>query len=171
MAAGAMALGLGDEASLRAAAQAIRGATSRADAPFLVQSMAAPGVDVIVGITQDDDFGALLMVGAGGSAVEAAGDVAFSPVPLGRAAAEALLARVGALRPLLNGTTAEGSGAIDREALVEAVVRIAAFAHANRGSVQEFEINPLRVFGSGAGTLALDGYMRTGPTRGGETDG
>lgn len=162
-AAGAMALSLANESALHEAAHRIREATGRLDAPFLVQTMAPAGLDVIVGIVQDADFGALLMVGAGGTAVEAANDVAFAPVPLGRAGAEALLARVRSLAPLMNGLPGSAAGAIDRNALVDDVLRIAAFAAANRGSVLEFEINPLRVFGPGSGTLALDGYMRTGP--------
>ena len=53
----------------------------------LVQPMAPPGREVILGVNRDATWGPLLMVGLGGVLVEALGDVALSPVPLDRAAA------------------------------------------------------------------------------------
>ena len=60
----------------------------------LVQPMAPPGREVILGINRDPTWGPLLMVGLGGVLVEALGDVALAPVPLDHAAARALLGRL-----------------------------------------------------------------------------
>jgi acetate---CoA ligase (ADP-forming) len=169
-AAGAIALGVPDDASLRAAALEIRARTGRAEAPFLVQAMAEPGLDVIVGIIRDEDFGALLVVGAGGTTVEATDDVAISPVPLDAPAAESLLRQVRALAPYWNDAAPVAPG-IDNAALINAVVKVSAFAAANRHVIAEFEINPLRIFAPGDGALALDGFMRTGTAQGETTDG
>jgi acetate---CoA ligase (ADP-forming) len=56
----------------------------------LVQPMAPPGREVILGINRDPTWGLLLMVGLG-VLVEALGDVALAPVPLNIVAAHALL--------------------------------------------------------------------------------
>ena len=56
----------------------------------LVQPMAPPGREVILGVNRDPNWGPLLMVGLGGVLVEALGDVALAPVPLDHAAASAL---------------------------------------------------------------------------------
>ena len=57
----------------------------------LVQAMARPGIEMILGITCDADYGPMLMAGLGGIHVEVLRDVAFAPVPLGRDDAARLL--------------------------------------------------------------------------------
>ena len=49
---------------------------------FLVESMAGPGVDLIVGAFRDPVFGPMVLVGVGGVMAEALADVAVSPAPL-----------------------------------------------------------------------------------------
>ena len=50
----------------------------------LVQPMAPPGREVILGVKRDATFGPMLMVGLGGVQVEVLKDVALAPVPLER---------------------------------------------------------------------------------------
>src|SRR5690606_26732142 len=57
----------------------------------LVQKMARPGQEVIVGIVDDADFGPLLMLGLGGIYVEVLKDVVFAPPPVDRAEAQRLI--------------------------------------------------------------------------------
>ena len=76
----------------RVLAAAMRHAPGARIDGVLVQPMALPGHEVILGVSRDPTWGPLLMVGLGGMLVEALGDVALAPVPLDRDAARALLA-------------------------------------------------------------------------------
>ena len=119
--------------------------------------MAPLGIDIILGIVRDNDFGPLLMVGMGGTEVEIIRDISFSPVPIGKLAAKKLLHRVSGLRPLLQDSS---KSKINISELIEILVNLAQFADSNRKTIEEFEINPLRLFGPGKKALALDGFLR-----------
>ena len=91
--AGALVLGIEGEAPVREAYRAILARVREPDPAVriegvLVQAMARRGVEMILGVTRDPDFGPMLMVGLGGIHVEVLKDVAFAPVPLGEALAE-----------------------------------------------------------------------------------
>src|SRR5581483_10615925 len=85
----------------------------------LVQPMAAPGREIILGINRDPTWGPLLMVGLGGVLVEALGDVALAPVPLDAADAHDLIARLKAA-PVLGAH--RGTPAADIDALAALIV-------------------------------------------------
>jgi len=122
----------------------------------LVQSMAAEGQDVIVGAVQDEQFGPLVMFGAGGVEVEELRDVAFGLAPLSRHEAEAMVDSTWAGRRLAG---YRGQPPADREAAIEAVLRVGQMA-VDLPRISEIEINPLRILGVGAGALALDVRLR-----------
>ncbi|GAG50640.1 unnamed protein product, partial [marine sediment metagenome] len=84
---GGVKLNLGSEEEVAAAFDDIVAAARRAQpgATVLgvsVQKMARPGVEVIMGMTKDPQFGPVLMFGLGGVFVEVLKDVAFRIVPL-----------------------------------------------------------------------------------------
>lgn len=114
-----------------------------ADAAVVVQPMADPGIELIVGIKLDPEVGPLVAVGPGGVLAELVDDVAVAPAPLNIAEAHALLdaTRVGAL---LDGVRA--SPGADRDAAAEVVVRLGCIAARHR---TEAELNPLIVHTSG----------------------
>ena len=89
----------------------------------LVQPMAPPGREVILGIKRDATFGPLLMVGLGGVAVEVLKDVALAPVPLSAGDARELLGRLKGAALL---EAHRGAPPADVEALVELTVGSAA---------------------------------------------
>ena len=97
--AGAVALNLVGADDVRAAYDRVLAAakhyapTAHIDG-VLVQPMALPGREVILGINRDPTWGLLLMVGLGGVLVEALGDIALAPVPLDVAGARALIGRL-----------------------------------------------------------------------------
>jgi acetyltransferase len=117
-----------------------------------VQPMLPPGQDVIVGVVQDRQFGALLMFGSGGVEVEGLKDVAFALAPVTAEEAEHLLdgtwagARLRGFRSL---------PPADRRAALDAILRLGQLA-ADFPELAEIEINPLRVMAHGQGAFALD---------------
>jgi len=121
-----------------------------------VQKMIPPGVDLIVGIVRDAQFGPLVMAGVGGTQVELLRNVAFELAPLTPQQAGALLDRTGAGR-LLAGF--RGAPPADRAAVIDAIVRLAQLAH-DHPDVAEVEINPLMVMAEGAGAWAVDARAR-----------
>ena len=60
----------------------------------LVQKMVEPGLEIILGITNKDGFGPILMVGFGGISVETSGDVAFALCPVTPERCESLLGKL-----------------------------------------------------------------------------
>src|SRR6185437_7441681 len=93
---GGVELKVGAAAEVRAAFERIRRklGTKRPEAHFegvAVQAMAPPGLELIVGVTRDDRFGALVMVGLGGVLVEVLKDTAIRIAPVTAAEARAML--------------------------------------------------------------------------------
>ena len=122
----------------------------------LVQPMAPPGREVILGVNRDVRWGPLLMVGLGGVMVEAMGDVALSPVPLDREAALALLARLKGARLF---DALRGQPPADTEALAELMVKLARFAADHADDIVEIDLNPVIVHGKGEGVSIVDALI------------
>jgi acetyltransferase len=118
----------------------------------ILQPYLAEGQEVILGFVRDEQFGPLLMFGAGGVEVEALQDVAFELTPLTRADADALIDSTWAGRRLQG---FRGSAAVDREAVVETILLLGQLAD-SLDQVEELEINPLRVMPDQGGASALD---------------
>jgi acyl-CoA synthetase (NDP forming) len=122
----------------------------------LVQPMAASGREVILGVNRDATWGPLLMVGLGGVLVEALGDIALAPVPLDRAAARALLARLKGAAVL---GPYRGAPVADTEALVELMMRLSHFAADHAGEIAEIDLNPVIVHANGQGVTIVDALI------------
>ena len=148
---GGVALNLRGEDELRRVAKEMLSRTDGIEG-LLVQKMLMRGVELIVGTVQDDQFGALVMVGSGGTAVELTRDVAFELAPLTRTQADVMLRRTQA-NALLGGF--RGAPPADREAVVEVIIRLAALADA-LPEVAELEINPLIALRGDGGAMAVD---------------
>ncbi len=116
----------------------------------LVQPMARPGREVILGINRDERWGPLLMVGLGGVLVEAMGDVALAPVPLDRDAALALLGRLKGAAML---GPYRGMPAADTEALADLIVKLSRFAADHADDIGEIDLNPVIVHNKGEGVI------------------
>jgi acetate---CoA ligase (ADP-forming) len=126
-------------------------------AGFLVQKMVPSGVEFIIGVTRDADFGLVMAVGIGGIFVEIARQIALRPLPLHNGDAEAMLAELPAATSLLAG--ARGAKAADSEALCSAIYAVADFAFAEREHLDGLDVNPLKVLPSGEGCFALDALI------------
>lgn len=123
----------------------------------LVQSMAPGGLDVIVGARRDPQFGPLMVFGTGGIDVEARRDISIRLAPLDRREALAMIEETYAGKRLLGG---RGEPAKDREAVLDALLRLSRLADDLAPQIEEIEINPLRVLEVGEGALALDVRLR-----------
>ncbi len=122
----------------------------------LVQPMAPPGREVILGVNRDTTWGPLLMVGLGGVLVEALGDVALAPVPLDRAAAAALLGR---LKGAAIFGPYRGAPAADTGALIDLIVRLSHFAADYADTIAEIDLNPVVVHAKGEGVSIVDALI------------
>ena len=122
----------------------------------LVQPMAAPGREVILGINRDERWGPLLMIGLGGVLVEALGDVALSPVPLDREQALALIARLKGAK--LFGAY-RGLPPADLEALADLMVQLSQFASDHAEAIAEIDLNPVIVHAKGQGVSVVDALI------------
>jgi acetate---CoA ligase (ADP-forming) len=156
---GAVVLDVSDERALAAAwAKLQQVATQHRNIAFdgvLVEAMAPPGLDAIVGARREPDWGPVVLVGLGGIWAEALHDVRVLPVDLGR---EEIIAEIGKLKgaPLFAGM--RGASPRDVAALAATVQRIAALIAA-RPEIREIDLNPVRVYGAGEGVLALDALI------------
>jgi acetate---CoA ligase (ADP-forming) len=146
-AAGGVALGIADEAALRLAYGDVLG-NARRFAPradirgVLVQKMAAPGLELIAGMSQDADFGPILMCGAGGITAELVRDTAFAPAPLTEPDADAMIGRMKAARLLDARDDKEG-----RRGFARLLVALGRLAADTRGLIAEIDLNPVIVSG------------------------
>jgi succinyl-CoA synthetase beta subunit len=118
----------------------------------LVQKMAPPGLEVLVGMNRDPQFGPLLTFGLGGIFVETLKDVSFRLAPLSVEDAHQMLSEIRA-SPLLDGV--RGRPAADKAALAEALQRISQLVVAFP-EIAELDINPFIVYEAGQGGTAID---------------
>ncbi len=112
----------------------------------LVTDMIAGGVEAAFGAFRDEQFGAVVMFGLGGVAIEALADVTFRLAPLTRAEAGEMLDEIRA-RALLAGH--RGRPAIDRRAAVDLLVRLGR-AVAALPEIAEIDLNPVFLHPGGA---------------------
>jgi acetyl coenzyme A synthetase (ADP forming)-like protein len=147
---GGVRLGLATPEEVEGAYEEMLGRLGAAMTGGVVQQMATPGVETIVGVVQDPLFGPLVMFGLGGVSTELLGDRSFRVLPLTDAdAAE----QVRSLRssPLLFGYRGAPPVAVDAvESVLQRVARLAGSV----AEVAELDINPL--IASSLGAMAVD---------------
>lgn len=122
----------------------------------LVQEMADNGTEVILGMSQDPQFGPVIMFGLGGVFVEIIEDVVFGIPPLTLLEAEQMIKQVKGYR-LLEG--ARGRKPADTSALAEAIVKFSQLCFELKDDVSEIDINPMVVFEKGKGIKAIDALV------------
>jgi acetate---CoA ligase (ADP-forming) len=148
-----------DEAARAAATIIDRARAARPDARVdgvVVQKMAPPGQEVIVGSVRDPQFGPMVMFGSGGIEVEGLRDVAFALAPAPDHEIDEMIDGTWAGRKLSGFRSIPPA---DREAVADAIRRIGKLLIDLPGVV-EVEINPLRVLAHGEGVLAIDARVR-----------
>ena len=139
---GAVRTGLAGAAEVSAAAVEMDAGLERAGVErdsFLIQAMAADGVELLAGIVADPVFGPVFACGAGGTYAELLKDVQVRICPITEADAEEMLRSL-AVFPLLAGY--RGGPVADLEALEELLVRMSAMVDAH-SEIAELEFNPV----------------------------
>jgi len=115
-----------------------------------VQHMALRGIEVIIGMSKDPQFGPVLMFGLGGVLVEVLKDVAFRIVPLEPRDARQMVREIKGY-PVLEGV--RGQPPADIAALESLILKLSGFVEANP-QIEEIDLNP--VFAYKDGVIAVD---------------
>lgn len=115
-----------------------------------VQSMAKPGLEVIIGLTSDPQFGPVCMFGLGGIVVEVLKDVAFRLAPLQPRDAHAMIREIKGYALL---TGHRGQPAVDLAALENLLLQVSRLPE-KHPEIKELDLNP--VFAYADGCLAVD---------------
>jgi acyl-CoA synthetase (NDP forming)/RimJ/RimL family protein N-acetyltransferase len=160
--AGAVATGLAGPAEVRREADAMQLRLENAGSSpqgFLVQEMAAAGVEVLVGMTVDPTFGPVVAVAAGGAATELLGDASVRLTPLTDRDAYEMVRELRTF-PLLDGF--RGASPCDVAAVEDVLLRLSAMAEAHE-EIVEIEINPLIVSPSGAAAVDVRARIAIAP--------
>ena len=144
---GAIALGVGEPAR-------VREEVARIGTPVIVQRMADPGVELLVGAVRDPTFGPVVAVGLGGVMAELVKDVRFALPPISETEARALVTD-GAAGKLLAGF--RGAAPADCDGAVGIVIRVAQLAD-DIPELAELDLNPV-ICGANA-CQAVDARIR-----------
>jgi len=117
---------------------------------WLIEEMASPGLEVVVGGVVDPEFGPMIMTGLGGVFVEVMKDVSFRICPITRADAAEMLSELRGA-PLLQG--ARGRAPVSTDALIDILVKIGGekgLLTQSADEIAEIDINPIIVTAEGA---------------------
>ena len=157
---GAVRLGLAGDDAVRVAATELLALGDRLTAGgaatvrgLLVAPMAPPGLELIVGVSRDPQFGPIVLAGLGGVFAEALDDVALCLAPVSARDAAAMLAGLRG-KALLDGV--RGRPPVDRGAVVEILVALGHLA-AERPDIRAIDVNPVIAHDHGA--LAVDALV------------
>lgn len=156
--AGGVLLGVSDEAAVRGGFERIIASAAAYNpdahvAGVLVQEMVSVGREMILGMSQDSDFGPAVAVGLGGIFVEVLKDVTLGVPPLSERDGRSMLDRLRG-KAILEGV--RGSAPADVDAVVDILGKFSQLCVDLRDDVSEIDINPLLVFDRGAGARVVD---------------
>ncbi len=123
---------------------------------ILVQEMASKGTEIIIGVTNDKQFGPMILVGLGGVFVEVFKDSVLYPCPLAKNEAIDILKKLKSYK-LLSGY--RGSKPCDIDALADIMVKISNYALENKDEIKEMDLNPVFVYPEGEGVAVVDALI------------
>jgi acyl-CoA synthetase (NDP forming) len=115
-----------------------------------VQPMARPGIEVIIGMSKDPQFGPVLMFGLGGILVEILKDVSFRIVPLSPRDAREMIREIKGY-PVLEGY--RGQEPANIAGLEEMLLKVSRFVE-EHPEIKELDLNPIFAYSDGA--VAVD---------------
>lgn len=122
-----------------------------------VQPMAPPGIEVIIGMSTDPQFGPVIMFGLGGVLVEILKDVSFRIVPVTRRDAAEMVREIKGY-PILAGFRGQKPASVP--ALEELIVKVSQFIESNP-QIRELDLNPVFAYENKA--VAVDARVVLAP--------
>ncbi len=147
---GGVHLDVRDEEALAAALEAI---DRTPGGRYLVEAMAPPGPELLLGARHDPLFGPIVVLGSGGIAAEADEDVSVRLAPVSPVEARSMLDELRGARRYRGD---RGAPPVDEDELAAAIVALGRLI-VGRPDIAEIEANPLRV--TAEGLLALDAVV------------
>ncbi len=156
---GGVVLGIADATHLSEAWRTLE-TLGRARVPqgiegILVEAMAKPGLEMIVGARRDPAWGPVVLVGLGGIYAEALNDVRIMPPDLDEREIAAELRRLKTAKLL---EAVRGRPSRDVAALARIAARLGQVMQA-RPEIREIDLNPVMVHADGDGATALDALI------------
>ncbi|MDF9409709.1 MAG: succinyl-CoA synthetase subunit beta [Pelotomaculum sp. PtaB.Bin013] len=150
--AGGVRLGLADEEAVRLAYRGIMEKVRMIDpeSQVTVQPMASPGVELLVGMTTDPQFGQVVAFGLGGTLVELFNDITYRQVPLLKKDATDMINSIKG-SAVLKGY--RGRPPVDINALTGIILKVSRLVE-KEPRIKEIDLNP--VFAYPQGMLAVD---------------
>ncbi len=124
-----------------------------------VQKMAKQGIEVIIGMTKDAQFGPVIMFGLGGILVEVLKDVSFRIVPMTKRDASEMITEIKGF-PILKGY--RGHDPADVPFLEDLIIKVSDFVEKNP-EIKELDLNPVFAYKDGA--IAVDARIILEPTK------
>jgi acyl-CoA synthetase (NDP forming) len=156
---GGVILNLKDVADVEGAFQRIKSISDGGGFRFegiLLERMARPGIETIIGGKRDPQFGPVILFGLGGIFVEIFKDVSFRVAPLDRLDVMEMISELKAL-PLLKG--ARGRKPADLDALVDSLLKVSEMMMKEE-AIKELDLNPTLAYEKGC--LVLDARVILG---------
>jgi len=150
---GGVHLNIGTERQLDAALEMIDTIDSPGGKKYLLEEMAPSGLEIIIGAKNDGSFGPTVMIGLGGTAAEALGDVAMRLAPL---TAEDAMDMIAELKTSALFDQWRGGPQYDKDAVARTLVKIGALI-TQHPEITEMDLNPVRVYP--AGVMVLDALI------------
>jgi acyl-CoA synthetase (NDP forming) len=124
-----------------------------------VQKMAKQGIEVIIGMTKDAQFGPVIMFGLGGILVEVLKDVSFRIVPMTKRDASEMITEIKGF-PILKGY--RGHDPADVPFLEDLIIKVSDFVEKNP-EIKELDLNPVFAYKDGA--IAVDARIILEPAK------
>lgn len=118
----------------------------------MMEKMARPGTEVILGSARDPKFGPICMFGLGGTLVEVFKDVTFRLAPMWEVSAEIMIESIKAHK-VLKGI--RGMPPADVDSIKDCILRLSQMV-SDHPEIAELDINPLIVYPEGEGCLVVD---------------
>ncbi|MDH5703609.1 MAG: acetate--CoA ligase family protein [Aigarchaeota archaeon] len=128
----------------------------------LVQRMAPPSAEVIVGAVRDPQFGPAVMFGLGGVFVELLNDVSFRVAPIDKDEAWEMMQEVKGI-PLLTGY--RGSRPLDVKAVARTLASVSRIV-TELDEIEQMDLNPVMVYESGLSVVDARIILRPIAARG-----